>query len=214
MKKWDILSKITSVGLVAVVRAENSEKATRIADACLEGGLSAIEITYTVPGATDIINKLSNVYGHNIVLGAGTVLDPETARLAILAGAQYIVSPSLNPDTARLCNRYQVPYLAGIMTIREAIEAMEIGVDIIKVFPGELFGPQIIKAIKGPLPQANLLPTGGVSLENVEQWISGGAAAVGVGGNLTAGAKTGDYGAITEYASKMIAKIRSARTTS
>ena len=157
MKKWDVLSRITSVGLVAVVRAENSEKATRIADACLEGGLSAIEITYTVPGATEIISKLSHDYGHNIVLGAGTVLDPETARLAILAGAQYIVSPSLNPDTARLCNRYQVPYLAGIMTLREAIEAMEMGVDILKVFPGELFGPQIIKAIKGPLPQANLL---------------------------------------------------------
>ncbi|KAF0197630.1 MAG: kdgA [Bacillota bacterium] len=214
MKKWHVLNSIVSVGLVAVVRAENSEMATSIASACLEGGLSAIEITYTVPGATDIISKLSHTHGHNIILGAGTVLDPETARLAILAGAQYIVSPSFNLDTARLCNRYQVPYMAGVMTIREVIEALENGVDILKVFPGEIFGPQIIKSIKGPLPQANLLPTGGVSLENVEQWISAGAIAVGVGGQLTAGAKTGNYGAITEYASKMIAKIRSARAKS
>ncbi|MBT9135937.1 MAG: KHG/KDPG aldolase [Firmicutes bacterium] len=212
MKKWEIINKIVSVGLVAVVRADSGEGAQSIASACLDGGLSAIEITYTVPGATEIIGTLSRSYGSRIVLGAGTVLDPETARLSILAGAQYVVSPGFSLETARLCNRYQVPYMAGIMTIREAVEALEAGVDILKVFPGELFGPQIIKAIKGPLPQANMLPTGGVSLENVEQWIAAGAVAVGVGGQLTAGAKTGNYAAITDYARKMIAKIQAARS--
>lgn len=213
MKKWDVLNSIVSGGLVAVVRAESGEQATRIAAACLEGGLTAIEITYTVPNATEIIGELGRTYGSSIVLGAGTVLDPETARMAILAGAQYVVGPCFNVETARLCNRYQVPYVPGIMTIREAQEALEHGADILKVFPGELFGPQIIKSIKGPLPQANLLPTGGVSLENVEQWIVAGAVAVGVGGQLTAGAKVGDYAAVTTYARKMLEKIRAARTS-
>ncbi|MBS4055515.1 MAG: bifunctional 2-keto-4-hydroxyglutarate aldolase/2-keto-3-deoxy-6-phosphogluconate aldolase [Thermaerobacter sp.] len=211
MKKWDILSSIVSGGLVAVVRADNGEQATRIAAACLEGGLSAIEITYTVPGATEIIEALGRAYGSSIILGAGTVLDPETARLAILAGAQYVVGPSFSAETARLCNRYQVPYVPGIMTIKEAQEALEHGADILKVFPGEVFGPGIIKSIKGPLPQANLMPTGGVSLENVEQWISAGAVAVGVGGQLTAGAKSGDYAAVATYARNMLEKIRVAR---
>jgi len=213
VKKWDVLNSIVSGGLVAVVRAESGEQAKRIAAACLEGGLSAIEITYTVPNATEIIGELGRTYGSSIVLGAGTVLDPETARMAILAGAQYVVGPSFNVETARLCNRYQVPYVPGIMTIREAQEALEHGADILKVFPGELFGPQIIKSIKGPLPQANLLPTGGVSLENVEQWIVAGAVAVGIGGQLTAGAKSGDYAAVAAYARKMLEKIRVARTS-
>ena len=211
MKKWEVLSNIVSGGLVAVVRAETGEQAQQIAAACIHGGLAAIEITYTVPGATQIIEVLARTYGSNIVLGAGTVLDPETARMAILAGAQYVVGPSFCAETARLCNRYQVPYVPGIMTIREAQVALEHGADILKVFPGEVFGPGIIKSIKGPLPQANLLPTGGVSLENVEQWISAGAVAVGVGGQLTAGAKTGDYAAVTTYARSMLEKIRVAR---
>lgn len=211
MKKWETIAKIAATGLVAVVRAENGEVAGKIAEACLAGGLTAIEITYTVPGATEIIRELSDKYNSRMIVGAGTVLDPETARQAILAGAQYIVSPALNPDTVRLCNRYQVPCMAGIMTIREAVEAMELGVDVLKVFPGELYGPKIIKSIKGPLPQANMMPTGGVSLENVGEWIKAGAVAVGAGSQLIAGAKTGDYAAITAYASEMIEKIKLAR---
>jgi 2-dehydro-3-deoxyphosphogluconate aldolase / (4S)-4-hydroxy-2-oxoglutarate aldolase len=144
-------------------------------------------------------------------LGAGTVLDPETARIAILAGAQFIVSPSLNPDTARLCNRYQIPYMPGAGTIREVLEAMECGADIIKVFPGETLGPAFVKAVKAPLPQASLVPTGGVTLENVGEWIRAGSVAVGVGSNLTAGAKTGDFSAITQLAQKFVEKIKEAR---
>ena len=146
-----------------------------------------------------------------LILGAGTVLDPETARIAILSGATYVVSPSLNVETVRLCNRYQVPVMPGAMTIREVIDAMEAGADIIKLFPGEAFGPSIIKAIKGPLPQAPLMPTGGVDLNNVGEWIRAGAVAVGVGSSLTAGAKTGDYAAITRAAREFIEKIRAAR---
>ncbi len=210
--KLTILQKMMETGLVAVVRADNSEKAFKIADACIAGGVAAIEITFTVPGAADVIKDLCKRYNSGeIIIGAGTVLDPETARAAILAGAQYIVSPSLNLQTVRLCNRYQVPVMPGAMTIKEVVEAMEAGADIVKVFPGEIFGPKFIKAVKGPLPQAPLMPTGGVSLDNVEDWIKAGCVAVGVGGNLTAGAKTGDYQSITDVAKQFIAKIRQAR---
>ena len=147
-----------------------------------------------------------------MLLGAGTVLDSETARMAILSGANYIVSPAFNLDTAKLCNRYRVPYIPGCMTITEAITAMEAGADIIKIFPADLFGPKIIKDIKGPLPQAKMMPTGGVDVDNVDQWIKAGAVAVGAGSSLTKGAKTGDFGAITETAKKFIAKIKEARS--
>ncbi len=138
-------------------------------------------------------------------------MDPETARIAILSGAQYVVAPSLNEDTIVLCNRYQIPCMPGVMTVAEVIRAMELGADILKVFPGEAFGPKIIKALHGPLPQANLMPTGGVSVDNVTEWIKAGAAAVGVGGSLTAGAKTGDYESITRLAREFVTKIQQAR---
>lgn len=212
MDKEQVLSKIVEGGLVAVVRAESSEQALKIADACMKGGVAAIEITFTVPGAAEVIKELAKVYSNGeILLGAGTVMDAETARTAILAGAQYVVSPYLNLDTVKLCNRYRVPCMPGAMTIKEVVEAMEAGADIIKIFPGELFGPQIIKAILGPIPYAKLMPTGGVSLDNVEEWIKAGAVAVGVGSALTKGAKSGDYEAITRTAQEFIAKIRAAR---
>jgi 2-dehydro-3-deoxyphosphogluconate aldolase/(4S)-4-hydroxy-2-oxoglutarate aldolase len=210
--KLQTLGKITECGLVAVVRAENSEQAIRIADACAAGGVAAIEITFTVPGAAKVIEDLAKVYqSGEIIIGAGTVLDPETARIAILAGAQYVVSPSLNLDTVKLCNRYQIPIMPGAATIKEIIEGMESGADIIKIFPGEAFGPSFVKAVKGPLPQAPVMPTGGVSLENVAEWIKAGCVAVGVGGNLTGGAKKGDYQSITDIAKQFIEKIRVAR---
>jgi 2-dehydro-3-deoxyphosphogluconate aldolase/(4S)-4-hydroxy-2-oxoglutarate aldolase len=212
MNKYQILKKITDCGLVAVVRAEGTEQAKRIADACIKGGTAGIEITFTVPGATELIKSLANTYASGeIIIGAGTVLDPETARIAILAGAQYIVSPSLNIDTVKLCNRYQVPIMAGAMTIREIIEAMEAGADIVKLFPGEAFGSSFVKAVKGPLPQAPIMPTGGVSLENVQEWIKAGCIAVGVGSNLTGGAKKGNYQSITESSKQFIEKIQQAR---
>lgn len=212
MDKELVLTKICDSGVVAVVRAENGEKAKRIADACLEGGVPAIELTFTVPMAHKVIEELAKEYsGGEMILGAGTVMDSETARIAILSGAQYIVSPYFNAETVRLCNRYRVPCMPGAMTIKEVVEAMESGADIVKVFPGEAFGPKILKAIKGPVPQAKMMPTGGVDLSNVGDWIKAGAVAVGAGGSLTKGAKTGDYKAITETAKEFIAKVKEAR---
>lgn len=212
LNKNEVLSRIIESGLVAVVRADSAEQAVKITDACIAGGVAAIEITFTVPGAVDVIKALAAKYTKGeILIGAGTVLDSETARAAILAGAQYIVSPYLNVEMVKLCNRYKITCMPGAMTIKEVVEAMETGADVVKIFPGELFGPAIIKAIKGPLPHAPLMPTGGVSLENVDQWIKAGSIAVGVGGSLTAGAKKGDYESITNIAKQFIAKIKEAR---
>jgi 2-dehydro-3-deoxyphosphogluconate aldolase / (4S)-4-hydroxy-2-oxoglutarate aldolase len=211
MSKIEVLHKIVTSGVVAVIRAENPEQAARIADACALGGITALEITFTVPGAAGVIEHLAKKCSREILLGAGTVLDPETARVAILAGAHFVVSPALNPETARLCNRYQVPYMPGAATVGEVIAAMECGADIVKVFPGEILGPAFVKAVKGPLPQAQLMPTGGVNLENVAQWINAGAVAIGVGGNLTAGAKSGDFASISHVARQFVEKIKEAR---
>ena len=211
MAKIEVLGKITESGLVAVIRAENGEQAARIAEDCAEGGVAELEITYTVPGATIVIEHVAKEFAGKILVGAGTVLDPETARIAILAGAQFVVSPALNAETARLCNRYQVPYMPGAGTIGEVVAAMESGADIVKVFPGEILGPAFVKAVKGPLPQASLMPTGGVTLENAGEWIRAGAVAVGVGGTLTAAAKHGDFTAITKVARHFVEAIREAR---
>ncbi|MBS4538667.1 bifunctional 4-hydroxy-2-oxoglutarate aldolase/2-dehydro-3-deoxy-phosphogluconate aldolase [Clostridium sp. D2Q-11] len=210
--KYNTLNRISETGVVAVVRAENSKQAENIAKACIDGGIPAIEITFTVPGADDVIKSLKSKFSEEeLIVGAGTVLDSETARIAILAGAKYIVSPSFNEETAKLCNRYQIPYMPGCMTITEIVKAMESGADIIKVFPGSAYGPSIIKAIKGPIPQAVLMPTGGVDLDNVGEWIKNGCVAVGVGGQLTGGAKTGDYEKVTETAKKFVEQVKKAR---
>ena len=194
------------------MRAETADQALRVADAVLAGGCPAVEVTFTVPRAHRVIEALAERYRPSeLILGAGTVLDPETARVAILSGATYVVSPSLNVETVRLCNRYQVPVMPGVMTIRDVVEAMEAGADIIKLFPGEAFGPSLIKAIRGPLPQAPLMPTGGVDVGNVGEWIKAGAVAVGAGSSLTGGAKSGDYDSVTRTAREFIEKIKEAR---
>jgi Entner-Doudoroff aldolase len=213
IRKIETLNKITEVGVVAVVRAENAETAEQISRACIEGGIPAIEVTFTVPGADKVITSLKEKFTKDeLIVGAGTVLDSETARIAILAGAEYIVSPGFDLETAKLCNRYQIPYMPGCMTITEIIRAMEAGADVIKIFPGEAFGPGMIKAIKAPLPQAPLMPTGGVNLENVGEWIKNGCIAVGVGGSLTAGASTGNYNEITRVAKLFVEKVKAARS--
>jgi len=212
MHKWEALSKITKTGLVAVVRASSVEDAERIAGACIEGGVTAIEMTFTVPRAHEVIAGLaSRVSEERLLIGAGTVLDEETARIAILAGAQFIVSPALSARTARLCRRYQIPYMPGAGTAAEVLQALEEGADIVKVFPGEVLGPAFVKAILGPMPYAPLMPTGGVAVDNAADWIRAGCVALGAGSNLTAGAKTGDYGRITETARRFLTKIEEAR---
>jgi 2-dehydro-3-deoxyphosphogluconate aldolase / (4S)-4-hydroxy-2-oxoglutarate aldolase len=213
MNKLKVLTNIAECGVVAVVRADTAEEAIKISDACVQGGILGIEITFTIKGAEQILKELSSIYADHqqVVLGAGTVLDTATARIAILAGAQFIVSPSFDKETAKLCNLYQVPYMPGCMTITEMKHALEYGADIIKLFPGNAFGPDFVKSVKAPLPQVNIMPTGGVSLDNVHQWIRNGCVAVGVGGNLVAPAKTGDYEKITHYAKQYIDRVQEAR---
>ena len=212
MDKLEVLKRLTDCGVVAVVRAENADQALKIVDACIKAGIVGIEITFTVPGAVDIIRSLSAKYKpEDILIGAGTVMDPETARAAILAGAHFVVSPCLNAETTKLCLRYQVASMAGAMTVKEAVEVMEAGSDVIKIFPGNLFGPAIIKSFLGPLPYAKMMPTGGVSAENAGEWIKAGAVAVGAGSDLTKGAKTGDYDAIVEVGRKMVEEVKKAR---
>lgn len=211
MKKQEIIKAIKETGIVAVIRAESAEEAFKLISAVKDGGITAIEVTMTVPGAIDVIKEVAQKYGDDIILGAGSVLDPETASSCLLAGAEYIVSPILNPATVRLCNTYQKPSMPGAMSVTEVYQAMEAGAEIVKVFPATLFGPKIIKAIKGPLPQAQLMPTGGVSIDNVDEWIKAGSAAVGVGSGLLGPAKTGDYNGVTERAERFIAKIGATR---
>lgn len=213
MKKEQVITKMKEQCLVAVVRAESKEQGEKIIDAVVAGGINFIEITMTVPGAVDIIKAMVEKYKSNpeVVIGAGTVLDPETARAVILAGAAYVVSPGLNVDTIKLCNRYRVPMLPGVMTPTEAITALEAGCDIIKVFPGNIMGTAAISSFKGPLPQGEFMPSGGVDVDNVDQWIKAGACAVGTGSSLTKGAKTGDFAAITAKAQEFVAAVAKAR---
>ena len=212
MRKQEVLQRIKDCGVVAVVRAESDAQAKSIAEACVEAGIVGIEITFTVPGALSIITALKEQYKNGEVLvGAGTVLDAHTVRNAILAGADFVVSPALNKELVALCNRYQVAVMPGALTPKEVIEAMEAGADIVKIVPANLYGPKIIKALKGPLPQCELMPTGGVSVENTAEWIKAGAAAVGAGSELTAGAKTGDYESITRLGKQMVREVAKAR---
>lgn len=213
MDKETVLTRIQEAGIVAVVRAETSEQAIRHCGRSMEGGVAAIELTFHRPaGRSKVIADLAKRYADGgIILGAGTVMDAATARIAILNGAQYVVSPYFDPETVKLCNHYRVPIMPGVMTVREAVMAMEAGADILKVFPGDVFGPKIIKAIRGPIPYAKMMPTGGVDVDNVADWIKAGAVAVGAGSSLTAGAKTGDYQRITETGRRFVENIRQAR---
>lgn len=212
MKKYEILKSMMDSGVVAVIRAESKEQGLKIIEAVKEGGIKALEITMTVPGAIDIIKELVEIYKNDdVIIGAGTVLDAETARACILAGSKYIVSPCFDEGVVKMCNRYGIPVMPGVMTPKEAVAALELGVDILKVFPGNAFGPSIISAFKGPLPQGNYMPTGGVDLDNVKDWIKNGAVAVGIGGDLTKGAKTGDYAAVTNQAKAYVDAVKEAR---
>jgi len=219
MKKIRLLQQITDAGVVAVLRGKNPEEVVKMAEQCIAGGIKVIEVTMTVPFALRAIEELARNYSSTTsdpdkyaIIGVGTVLDPETARAAIMSGAEFVVGPSLNPETVKLCNRYRVPVMPGCMTVRDIQEALELGADIVKLFPGNAFSPSMIKAIKGPLPQANIMPTGGVSVDNLAEWIKAGAVAVGIGSDLTAEAvKTGDYSTIAKKAAQYVEVYKAAK---
>ncbi|WP_160034472.1 bifunctional 2-keto-4-hydroxyglutarate aldolase/2-keto-3-deoxy-6-phosphogluconate aldolase [Paenibacillus sp. An7] len=218
MKKLQLIQKIVEHGVVAVLRADSAKQVVEMAEQAIAGGIKVIEITLTVPGALQAIEELSKTYSWDTadeerfaIIGAGTVLEPQTARAAIMAGSAFIVGPSLNPDTVRLCNLYRVPVMPGVMTIAEVQTALELGVDVVKLFPGSVYDPSVIKTMKGPLPQANFMPTGGVSLDNLGEWIKGGAVAVGIGSDLTQQAvKTGDMTYVKRKAEEYIGAYRKA----
>ncbi len=209
--KHKVIASIIEVGVIAIIRTNTAEQAEKSIHACLEGGLKTIEIPFTVPHAQKVIEQVKE-QKQLCILGAGTVLDAQTARIAILAGASYIVSPSFDVDTALLCNRYAVPYLPGCSTATQMLFAMEHGVDIIKLFPGTTFTPKIISVFKAPLPQLNLMPTGGISLDNAAEWIQHGAVAVGVGSEITRAAMADDYKLVKTKAAAYVQAVREARS--
>lgn len=215
MKKEQVLARMKEDCLVAVIRAKNLEQGEKVIDAVVAGGINFIEICMTVDEGSpiDLIEAMVKKYKDNdkIVIGAGTVLDPETARMAIMAGANYVVSPGLNVETIKMCNRYRVPMLPGVLTPTEAITAMEYGCDVIKIFPGNIVGPAAISSFKGPLPQGEFMPSGGVDVDNVDKWLKAGAYAVGTGSSLTKGAKTGDFAAVTAKAKEFVKAVAAAR---
>ncbi|WP_268626725.1 bifunctional 2-keto-4-hydroxyglutarate aldolase/2-keto-3-deoxy-6-phosphogluconate aldolase [Paenibacillus alvei] len=219
MKKLCIINRIHEEGVVAVLRGENWQQVVQLSEEAIAGGIKVIEITMTVPHALKAIEALANRYSwnhpdsaQNAIIGVGTVLDPETARQAMLSGAEFVVSPTLNPDTIKLCNRYRVPILPGVMTIHDIQSALDLGVDVVKLFPGSQFRPGMIKDIKGPLPHANVMPTGGVNVENLDDWIKAGAFAVGIGSDLTKEAiETGNYTLVRAKADQYVKAYKQAR---
>jgi 2-dehydro-3-deoxyphosphogluconate aldolase/(4S)-4-hydroxy-2-oxoglutarate aldolase len=184
MERTEVLQRIRQVGVLPVLRATTTESAMALADAIAEGGIAALEVTMTVPGAIGVMRRLVTERPE-LLIGAGTVLDPETARMCMLEGAQFIVSPAMNAATIALCRRYSVAILSGALTPTEVITAWQAGTDIIKVFPASAMGgAKYLKSLKAPLPQVELIPTGGVSLSNAKEFLEAGAFALGVGADL------------------------------
>jgi 2-dehydro-3-deoxyphosphogluconate aldolase/(4S)-4-hydroxy-2-oxoglutarate aldolase len=213
MSKEKDLQRIADCGVVAIVRFHRSEELVEVAQAIKAGGVDVIEFTMTTPNALSIISASVEEFGDEVLLGAGTVLDPETARAAILSGARYIVSPTLNPRVIELCHRYGVIVVPGALTPTEILTAWELGADMVKVFPAAAMGPGYIKDVLSPLPQVRLLPTGGVSLSNAAQFIKAGAVAVGAGSSLVdrKAVAERDFGRLTEMAREFVTATRDAR---
>lgn len=214
MNKQQIVEKIETLGLVPVVRASSAEEAMQAIDAIKAGGVDVLEITMTVPGAVRVIEKVADKYGSEVLVGAGTVLDPETARACLLAGAQFIVSPALNLKTISLCHRYSAPICPGVLTPTEVITAWSAGVDFVKVFPcGSVGGASYVKNLKGPFPQVKIIPTGGVSLTTAADFIKAGASALGVGTDLVdvKAIREGRPEIVTDRAREFVRLVQAAR---
>lgn len=208
------LKMLLDGGIIPVVRASSADDAMRIVDAIREGGIKTVEITMTVPDAIRVMETISRKFGDEVLLGAGTVLDAETARASTLAGAEFVVGPCLNEDLIRICKRYAKIVIPGAMTPTEILRAWEVGADVVKVFPaGNLGGPKYIKAIKAPLPQILLNPTGGVNLENAGEFIKAGASIISVGSALVdkKAVAEGKFEILTEKARRFVEEVRKAR---
>lgn len=214
MNRQDVLRRINEVGVVPVVRAASPEEAIQVIEAIKTGGLSILEITMTVPHAVKVIEEVADRYGDEVVVGAGTVLDPETARACILAGASFVVSPSFNIHTIELCRRYSIAVFPGALTPTEVVTAWQAGADAVKVFPcGAVGGAKYLASLKAPLPQIDMIPTGGVSLATAASFMAAGAFALGVGADLVdiTAIRSGEPEKVTQAARAYIAAVRAAR---
>lgn len=208
-RKLENLNKIVQTGIVLIIRSESEQEALKVAEAAIEGGIQALEITMSVPNALDVIQTLAKKYADSgILIGAGTILDGETARAAILAGAELLVSPHLNHEIIKVANRYQAITISGAFTPKEIVETLEAGADFVKLFPAEGLGPQYVKSIQSPLPQAPIIPTGGVTPQNVSEWINAGCVGVGVGSYISKAAqKDGDFDKVTVAAKEFLQAV-------
>jgi 2-dehydro-3-deoxyphosphogluconate aldolase/(4S)-4-hydroxy-2-oxoglutarate aldolase len=213
MDKREMLELIQKTGVIAIMRAKSSDQLLAAADAIKAGGVQAIEVTMTTPGALDVIRQATERYGSDVLFGVGSVLDPESARAAILAGAQFVVGPTLNLKTIEICHRYAIPVVPGAYTPTEILTAWEAGADMVKVFPSSVGGPDYLKAIKAPLPQIKLVPVGGVELDNTADFIRAGADAVGVGSALVSQKllDAGDFATLTERARRLCQEVAKGR---
>ncbi len=213
MTKEDQLRRVLDCGLVAVVRSPDSEQLVEVCRALADGGVTVAEITMTVPGAIDVLREVRRELGDRVLLGAGTVLDAETARAVLLAGAEYIVAPTVNLDVIRLCQRYDKLVMPGAFTPTEILAAWEAGADIVKVFPAEVVGPAFFKALRGPLPQVRLMPTGGVDLTTAAAFLKAGACCLGVGSQLVEprAVAEGNFGRLRDLAAKYVSIVKQAR---
>jgi 2-dehydro-3-deoxyphosphogluconate aldolase / (4S)-4-hydroxy-2-oxoglutarate aldolase len=213
MRDADV-QRILSTGIVAILRADDGHRLVEVAEALYEAGIDVIEVTFTVPNVLQIIADVRRRLGDRVLLGAGTVLDPETARAAFLAGAEFLVSPTVNTDVIRMARRYDKVVMPGAFTPTEVLTAWEAGADFVKIFPADVGGPAYLKALKGPLPQVRLLPTGGVNLETITPFLKAGASAVGLGSALVeaAAVRDGDMDRIGRLAAQYVAKVREFRT--
>ncbi|MEZ2715866.1 ketohydroxyglutarate aldolase [Niallia circulans] len=208
MYKNNILNRIENTAIMAIVRVETLERAYEIADGCLAGGVDVLEISYTLPNAGEIIKGLNEKYGARLLVGAGTVLDTETARLAILAGAKFIIAPNYKEEVSRICNRYQVPYAPGCTTISEMMDAMESGASMIKAFPiSNYYGSQLGTVFKTPIPYMPIMASGGVTIDNIIEWFENGIDCVGIGSLLTKGTSS----QIEQNARELVEKLREYR---
>lgn len=188
MQKMEITKKMYEVGALAIVRAETLERACEIADGCIEGGVPVMEMSFTLNNAGEIISGLKKKYGDQLCVGAGTVLDSETARHAVLCGAEFVIAPNYDEGVAKICNRYQIPYAPGCTSITEAVDALSMGAAFIKAFPiSDFYGPKLVKVFKTPIPAMPILASGGITLDNLEVWIDNGVDVCGFGGLLTKG---------------------------
>lgn len=214
LPKYEALKAVEKAGVLAVVRGRSEENSYKISAASIKGGIKAIELAFTSPHADVTIERLNKDYADDpdVVVGAGTVLDPATARMAMMAGAKFIVSPSYNEEVAKLCNLYAVPYMPGCYTPTEVQQALMTGADVVKIFPGAIAGTKMIPELQGPFPQANIMPSGGVSLDNLKDWFAAGAFCCGAGGSLVGPGAKGDYDQVTENAKKFHAELERIRS--